>query len=185
MNVSELKPGIAINYKNGSWIVVSAQFVNPGKGTAFSRVKLKNLKTDQVVENTFKSNENIDPIDVVRNKCQYLYNAAGDYNFMDNDSYEQFSLDKDTIGNDTKYLVDGAECYALYIEGTPVSIQVPAKMNFKVIQAPPGVKGDTASGGGTKEVTIETGALIRVPLFIKEGEVIIVNTEDGSYVSKA
>ncbi len=184
MNVSELKPGTAINYKNGSWIVVSAQFVNPGKGGAFSRVKLKNLKTDQVIENTFKSTENIDPIDVVRTKCQYLYSTGNDYHFMDNDNYEQFSLDKTIIGNDTKYLIDGTECYALYIEGIPVSVALPPKMNFKVIESPPGVKGDTATGG-SKEVIIETGTSIKVPLFIKQDEIICVNTEDGTYVGKA
>lgn len=103
---------------------------------------------------------------------------------MDNDTYEQFTIDKETIGTDSKYYLDGTECYAMYIEGTPVSIQLPPKMDFKVISAPPGLKGDTATGGN-KDVTIETGAVLKVPLFIKEGEKIKINTEDGSYVSKA
>ena len=184
MNVSELKPGTAIKYKNGTWVVVSAQFVNPGKGGAFSRVRLKNLQTDQVVENTFKSTENIEEMDVVRKKAQYLYSDGTDFHFMDNDNYEQFSLGKDAIGDGVKFLIDGTECYIMYIEGKPVSVQLPPKMDFKVIQAPPGVKGDTATGG-SKEVTIETGTKIKVPLFIDEGETIKINTEDGSYVSKA
>ena len=184
MNVSELKSGTAMHFKNGSWVVVSAQFVNPGKGGAFSRVKLKNLETNQVIENTFKSTENIEEIDVERKKAQFLYNTGTEFFFMDNDSYEQFSLEKIAIGEGDKYLLDGTQCYVLYIEGKPVSVQLPAKMDFKVIEAPPGVKGDTATGG-SKEVVIETGTRIKVPLFIKEGEKICVNTEDGTYVSKA
>jgi len=176
--------GIAINWKHGSWLLVDAQFVNPGKGSAFTRSKLKNLKTGQVVENTFRSGEAVELIDVERKKCQYLYNDGSDFHFMDNDSYEQFSLDSEAIGNDKKYLIDDTECYAMHIDGNPVSIQLPVKMAFKVISTPPGVKGDTATGG-SKEATIETGAVIKVPLFIKENESIMVNTEDGSYVGKA
>ncbi len=181
---TDIKKGIAIVFKDQPWLVVEAQFVNPGKGSAFTRTKLKNLKTDQVVENTFRSGEAVETLDVVRKKCQFLYSDGNDYNFMDNESYEQFSLDASIIGNDTKYLIDGTECYALYIENVPVSVQLPAKMAFKINSTPPGVKGDTATGG-SKEAVIETGAVIKVPLFIEEGESIIVNTEDGSYVSKA
>ncbi len=183
-NVSELRGGTAIIYKNNPWVVVSSQFVNPGKGAAFARVKLKNLKTDQVVENTFKSTENIELADVVRKKAQFLYHDASNYNFMDNETYEQYSLSSEAIGDAKKFLLDGTDCYVLHIEGKPVSIQLPAKMDFKVIKTTPGVKGDTATGG-SKECTIETGTIIKVPLFIKEGETIKINTEDGSYVSKA
>ncbi|MBI4975504.1 elongation factor P [Candidatus Peregrinibacteria bacterium] len=181
---TELRKGLAISFKNSTWLFIEAQFVNPGKGSAFTRSKLKNLKTNQVIEYTFKSGEAVEVADVIRKKCQYLYNDSENYYFMDNDSYEQFSLDKDTIGNDSKFMLDGTECYAMYIDGTPVSIQLPPKMDFKVISTTPGVKGDTATGG-SKEATIETGAIVKVPLFIKEGEVIKVSTEDCSYVSKA
>jgi len=181
---TDIKQGLAIKYKNQDWLIATAQFVNPGKGAAFTRAKLKNLATGQVVENTFRSGESVDVIDVQRQKCQYMYNAGDEYNFMNNDTYEQFTLDKEAIGDAVRFLLDNTECYALYIEGTPVSIQLPPKMDFKVISTPPGVKGDTATGG-SKEATIETGTIIKVPLFIKEGEVIKVNTEDGSYVSKA
>lgn len=176
--------GIAIHWKHGSWLVAEAQFVNPGKGGAFTRCRLKNLKTGQLVENTFRSGEAVDLIDVERKKCQYLYNDGSDYYFMDNDSYEQFSMDSETIGDDKKYLVDNTECYAMHIDGAPASIQLPVKMAFKVTSTPPGEKGNTATGG-SKEAIIETGAVIKVPLFIKEGESILVNTEDGSYVGKA
>jgi len=176
--------GIAIKFKNQDWLVTESQFVNPGKGSAFTRTRLKNLKRDQSVEHTFRSGEAVELIDTQRKKCQFLYKDNDGFHFMDNETYEQFSMEKENIGNGDKFLIDGTECYALYIEGIPSSIQLPPKMDFKVIQAPPGVKGDTATGG-SKDVTIETGASIKVPLFIKEGETIKVNTDDGNYVSKA
>ena len=176
--------GIAISFKHGSWLVADAQFVNPGKGSAFTRTKLRNLKTDQVIDHTFRSGEAVELIDVERKKAQYLYKDNDGFYFMDNENYEQYSLEKKAIGDNDKFLVDGTEVYVLHIDSNPVSVQLPAKMDFKVIQAPPGVKGDTATGG-SKEVTIETGATVKVPLFIKEGESIKINTDDGSYASKA
>lgn len=181
---TSISKGLAIRFKDQPWLITKTDFVSPGKGTAFTRTKLKNLKTDQVIEVTFKSGESIEEIETIRKRCQYLYNDGSNFHFMDNESYEQFSLSKETIGDAYKFLLDGTECYALHIEGTPVSIQLPPKMDFKVISTTPGVKGDTATGGA-KECTIETGATIRVPLFIKEGEIIKVNTEDSTYVSKA
>lgn len=175
--------GLVILYKHSPWLVAEAQFVNPGKGAAFTRTKLKNLKTDQVIEITFRSGEAVETLETLRKKCQYLYNDGSNYHFMDNESYEQFDFGKTVIDNAKNYLIDGTECYALYIEGKPVSIQIPPKMTFTVMQTTPGVKGDTATGG-SKEATIETGAVIKVPLFIKEGEKIIVNTEENTYVSK-
>jgi len=180
---TSITQGIAINFKNQPWLVVSAQFVNPGKGAAFTRTKLRNLKTEQVVENTFRSGEAVEVIDVVRNKCQYLYSDGEDYYFMDNETYEQFSFTKQTLGDATNYLVENTDCHAMYLDGIPVSIQLPGKMSFKIVSTPPGVKGDTATGG-SKEATLETGAVVKVPLFIKEGESIIVNTETNEYVSK-
>ena len=181
---TDIKQGIAINFKGQPWLVVTAQFVNPGKGSAFTRTKLKNLKTEQVIENTFKSGEAVELADTIRKKCQYLYNDGDEYHFMDNEDYEQFSINKSALGEAAEFLLDGTECYALHIEGNPASIQLPPKMDFKVISTTPGVKGDTATGG-SKDCVIETGKTIKVPLFIKEGEVIKVNTDDGTYVSKA
>ncbi|MFH1284291.1 MAG: elongation factor P [Candidatus Peregrinibacteria bacterium] len=179
-----LRQGMAITFKNAPWLIISAQFVNPGKGCAFTRTKLKNLKTGQAVENTFKSGEAVELADVTRKKCQYLYNDGANYHFMDNENYDQFSLDKEALGDSTKFLLEGTECYAMHIEGKPVSVQLPPKMDFKVISTTPGVKGDTATGG-SKDCEIETGKTIKVPLFIKEGDTIKINTEDGTYVSKA
>ena len=182
-STTTITKGIAIQWKHGHWLVTEAQFVNPGKGGAFTRCKLKNLKSEQVVENTFRSGEAVELVDTMRQKCQYLYNDSSEYYFMNNESYEQFALSKTTIGDADKYLVDDTEVYVLIIDGTPISVQLPTKMTFVVTSTPPGVKGDTATGG-SKEAIIETGATIKVPLFIKEGEKIIVNTEENSYVSK-
>ncbi len=176
--------GIAIEFKNQPWLITETQFVNPGKGAAFTRAKLKNLKTGQVIENTFKSGESVELIDMSKNKCQFLYKDGDLWNFMDNTTYEQFSLETSAIGEVSKYLLEGTECYAMYLDGVPVNIQIPQKMDFKVVEAPPGLKGDTATGG-TKEVVIETGAKVKVPLFIKEGDVIKVNTDTNEYFSKA
>jgi elongation factor P len=181
---TDLRQGTTIMFKNQPWIIAKAQFVNPGKGAAFTRAKLRNLKTGNIVENTFKSGESVELADVIQKRCQHLYKDNSGFYFMDTDSYEQFSLDKDSIGDAGKYLIEGTECYAMYIDKIPVSIQVPPKMDFKVINTTPGVKGDTATGG-SKECTIETGTVVRVPLFIKESDTIKINTEDGSYVSKA
>jgi elongation factor P len=181
---NSITKGLAISFKRQPWIVLSTQFTNPGKGQAFTKARMRNLKTGQVLENTFKSGESVELLDTIRKKCQYLYNDGSDYHFMDNETYEQFALNKDTIQDAEKFLIDGTECYALHIEGNPVSIQLPPKMDFKVTKTTPGVKGDTATGG-SKDCTIETGTTIKVPLFIKEGETIKINTENGTYVSKA
>ncbi len=181
---TDVKQGLAILFKDQPWIITQAQFVNPGKGTAFIRVKLRNLKTEQTVEHTFKSGEAVETLEVLKTRCQFLYNDGEGYHFMDNENYEQFTLTESALGDATKYLIENTECYAMYIEKIPVSVQLPPKMDFKVISAPPGLKGDTATGG-SKDATIETGAVIKVPLFIKEDDIIKVNTDDGSYVSKA
>lgn len=183
-STSDITQGLAILHNGKPWLIIMAQFVNPGKGSAFTRAKLKQLRTNQVIEHTFRSGEAVELIDVVRNKCQYMYTDGESYHFMDNTTYEQFALDKESIGDAINYLIENTEVYAMYIEGNPVSIQLPPKMDFKVISAPPGYKGDTATGG-SKDVTLETGMVIKAPLFIKENDVIKVNTNDGSYVSKA
>lgn len=181
---TNITKGIAIKFKNQPYIIISTQFENPGKGAAFTRAKMKNLKTGQVLENTFKSGESVELLDTIRKKCQFLYRDGNEFHFMDNETYDQFILQKDAIENDVKFLLDGTNVHVLFIEKTPVSIQLPPKMNFKITKTTPGVKGDTASGGN-KDAEIETGAIIKVPLFIKEGETITINTENGTYVSKA
>ena len=159
------------------------QFVNPGKGAAFTRTKLKNAKTGKIFEVSFRSSETIEEANVEYRNCQYLYNDGTDMSFMDNTNYEQFTLPLENIGEMTDYIVDGSEVKVIFIDGNPFTIQLPPKMNFKVVEAPPGDKGDTATGG-SKQAIIETGAKVNVPLFIKEGDMIRVNTDTGEYVER-
>jgi len=180
---TDIRKGMALVFNGTTCLVTSTQFVNPGKGSAFTRAKLKNLRTGQVVESTFKSGESVEIADVQNKKCQYLYKDGAGYNFMDNDTYEQFALSAEDIAENGNYLKDGTNCYALYIDNNPVSIQLQPKMDFKVTFADPGVKGDSASGAN-KDCEIETGLKVKVPLFIKEGDIIKVNTETGEYDSK-
>jgi len=180
----KIAQGMVINYKNQPWAVARTTFVNPGNWRAFTKANLRNLKTGQMLEVTFRANDPVDQIDMAKQRCQFLYKDSEGYHFMNNDSYEQFFLTEEIIGGAKDYLLDGTDVYAMYLEGIPVSIELPPKMDFKVIETTPGVKGDTASGGD-KECTIETGIKVKVPLFIKEGDLIKVNTETGAYVGKA
>jgi elongation factor P len=180
----DLRQGTAVMYNHNPYLIVFSQFVNPGKGSAFTRAKMRNLKNGQMLEVTFKSGEALELVDMQHIKCQYLYNDGKSYYFMNNETYEQFSLDTDLLGDYVKYLRDGTECYALSIDGTVVSIQLPPKMDFKVLSTPPRSRGNTATTD-TKEAELGNGLVVKVPAFIEEGEMIRVNTEDGSYVGKA
>lgn len=180
---SDFKKGLPIKYNGETFILVGYQFVNPGKGTAFTRAKIKNIKTHKVMEVTFKSGEHIDEADVQYKRCQYMYTDGTDYNFMDNTNYEQFALPAEMVGEQADYMMENGEVTLTFVDNAPISVQLPPKMDFKVTDSPPGEKGDTATGG-TKQVTIETGAKVNAPLFIKEGDVIRVNTDTGEYVER-
>ena len=183
MNTSDFKKGLAVKYNGETYVITGYQFVNPGKGSAFTRTKLKNVKTGKVVEVSFRSNETIDEANMEYKKCQYMYNTGDSYSFMDNVSYDQFEISADVIGNMSNYLIEGGDVTVVFVDDLAVGVQLPAKMSFKVVEAPPGEKGDTATGG-SKFVVIETGASVNVPLFIKEGDRIKVNTESGEYVER-
>ncbi len=183
MTTSDFKKGLAIKYNNDTYILVGYQFVNPGKGTAFTRAKMKSIKSGKVVEVTFKSGENIEEANMEYKKCQYMYTDGTDYYFMDNVNYEQFSMPADVIGDQGAYMMDGGEVTIVFVDNLPVSIQLPPKMDFIVTEAPPGERGDTATGA-TKQVVLETGAKVSAPLFIKEGDKIRVNTDTGEYVER-
>lgn len=184
MQTSDFKKGLAIKYNNETYVIAGYQFVNPGKGAAFTRAKLKNVKTGRNVEVTFKSGENVEEANMETKRCQYLYNDTNEYTFMDNASYDQFAIGKEMIGDAADFLIDGTEVVVIFVDESPASVELPTKMDFKVISAPPGEKGDTATGG-TKPVIIETGATVSAPLFIKEGDMIRVNTESHEYVERA
>lgn len=183
MTTSDFKKGVAIKYNNETYVVVGYQFVNPGKGAAFTRAKMKNIRTAKVIEVTFKSGESIEEANMQYKKCQYMYNDGTDYYFMDNTNFEQFSMSAEILGDQGKYLMDGGEITTVFVDNLPISIQLPPKMDFLVADAPPGEKGDTATGG-TKLVTLESGATVAAPLFIKAGDRIKINTETGEYVER-
>jgi len=182
---SEIKKGIVIKFKDGLWLVTEFQFVNPGKGSAFYRTKLKNIKDGKVVENTFKSGETIEVADLTRKKMQYLYADGDNYFFMDPVSYEQIQLGIDLVGDRAPYLKEDLEVTVLFHEGNPVTIEIPIKITYEVVEAPPAVKGDTASGNLTKEVALENGLKMQAPIFIKQGDKIVINTDKGEYVERA
>jgi elongation factor P len=176
----DFKKGMAIKYEGETYVVTSAQHVNPGKGAAFTRCKMKNIRSERSIEVTFKSGEQPDEADMQFRRCQYMYSDGEEFNFMDNTNFEQFTLSKEMVGDLSDFLIEGGETTVIFVDDKPVSLQLPTKMEFKVITAPPGERGDTASSG-TKPVVIETGATINAPLFIKEGDVIKVNTETHEY----
>lgn len=183
MKSSDFKKGLAVKYNGDTYVIVTYQFVNPGKGAAFTRTKMKNVKTGKALEVSFRSDEQVEEANMEYKKCQYLYSDGSEFHFMDNASYEQFALSAEMVGEQSNYMMDGGNMTVVFVDNAPISLQLPPKMEFVVASAPPGEKGDTATGG-TKQVTLETGAKVNAPLFIKEGDKIRVNTETGDYVER-
>jgi len=184
-STSDIRKGAVIKNQNDLYVVVDFQHVNPGKGAAFVRTRMKSLANGKVIENTYKSGESLDIVSVQFQTMQYLYKTDGRYAFMNNQTYEQIEMDADLIGDDAKYLKEGLELVVGLYGERPVSVQLPKKIQYKVVEAPPAVKGDSASGNVTKEIVLENGLHIQAPIFIKEGEEILVNTETGDYSTRA
>ncbi len=183
-NTSEFKSGLKIMLDNDPYNIVENEFVKPGKGQAFSRVRVRNLKTGRVIERTFKSGESVEAADVIETEMQYLYNDSTEWHFMVTDTYEQFAADETAVGDTKQWLKEEDRCMVTLWNGQPLSITPPNFVTLKVTDTDPGVKGDT-SGGGSKPATLETGAVVRVPLFVQIDEVIKVDTRTGEYVSRA
>jgi len=174
---------MCIIFKDEPCLVVEKNFVSPGKGSAFFRTKLKNLKTKNVLEFTFKSGERIEEAHLQSVEFQYLFDDGNNFTFMNPRTYEQIIINDQMLGNFKNFLKDG-DLYQFYmLEGEPVSVRAPQKVTLKVIEAENAVKGNTVSGA-TKPVKVETGYELQVPLFIKEGDTIIINTETGEYVER-
>lgn len=184
-DTTDLKRDVFIMFKDAICAVVDFQHVNPGKGSAFVRTRLKNVLTGKVLEHTFKAGEGIDLVELERANMQYLYKDENNYQFMDNVSFEQHGLSVDLVGDKGRYLKEGQGVTVLMHGETPLSIDLSKKLTFKVIEAMPVEKGDSAQGRVTKEVTLETGMKLAVPVFVKEGEMVVVNTETGEYVERA
>jgi len=180
---SDFRNGMTIMLDGEIWIIVEFLHVNPGKGSAFVRTKLKNLKTGRVIDRTFRSGERVEDVRVERKQMQYLYQSEGQYVFMDNETYEQVALSEDLIGDKKQFLKEGQQVEVLFNGDIPVGIELPIFVELAVAKTEPGVRGDTASGG-SKPATLETGAVIQVPLFIEEGDVLKVDTRTGEYIER-
>lgn len=183
---NEIKKGVVLKDEAGLWLVTEFQHVNPGKGAAFVRSRIKNLQSGKTLERTYKTSESVELVSVDHRKMQFLFKDQAGYTFMDTDTYEQYALPEDQVGEQGKFLQEGMEVIVSLYNGNPIAVDLPRKMTFKVIESPDVVAGNTASGGNmTKEVVLEGDIHIRAPMFIKEGEEIIINTETGEYVERA
>lgn len=179
-----LSKGIIINFKNDLFEVIEAQHVNPGKGSAFTRTRLKSLRTGKVLDQTFKDSDTVDEVEVERRKMQFLYTDAAGATFMDNADYQQVTMSQEVVDTKLPYLQEGREVTILMYNGEPITVEIPRKVTLKIVETVPGVRGDTATNV-SKDAKLENGLMIRVPMFIKEGELVIVNTETGEYVERA
>lgn len=182
--MNEIKTGKKILWNGEPYMVMEYQHSFIGRGGAVMRTKLKNLLTGAIIDYTFHDKDKIDDAELGHSTAQYLYHSGDEYTFMDMESFDQFVLQKSVLGSMTSYFVEGTEAELLTWAGRPINVEIPVKVALKVTDAPPGLKGDTASGGD-KVVTTETGLTVTTPLFVKVGDTIIVNTEKGTYVSRA
>ncbi len=183
-STSEFRSGLKVIIDKDPYVILENEFVKPGKGQAFNRVKLKNLKTSRMIERTMKSGENLESADVVEKDMQYLYNDGESWHFMVADTYEQYEINKKTVADSALWLREQDVCLVILWNDAPLLVEPPNFVVLKVVETDPGLKGDT-SGGGGKPATLETGAVVRVPLFIRENELVKVDTRTGAYVSRA
>lgn len=183
VSTSDFKNGMCIVYDNKMWIIVEFQHVKPGKGGAFVRTKLKELKTGRVLDVTFRAGEKMDDVRVETKHLQYLYNDGEWFHFMDSSSYEQFELGADFVGEAAKWLRENDEVDVVYAGGEMIGVEPPMFVELEVTETDPGFKGDTVQGG-TKPATLETGAVVQVPMFINTGDRVKIDTRDGRYVTR-
>ncbi|MPW31432.1 elongation factor P [Agarivorans sp. B2Z047] len=182
-STSEFKGGLKIMLDGEPYAILENEFVKPGKGQAFNRVKLRRLLTGKVLEKTFKSGESVEAADVMDYELAYLYNDGEFYHFMNNDTFEQIAADEKAVGDTAKWLVEQDVCVITTWNENPIAVMPPNFVELEVTETDPGLKGDTAGTGG-KPATLSTGAVVRVPLFIQIGEVIKVDTRSAEYVGR-
>ena len=180
---NEIRGGMKIIVDRDPCIILENDFVKPGKGQAFNRIKYRNLKTGRVVERTYKSGDSLEAADVTDVEAQYLYNDGAHWHFMANETYEQFVMDDVLVGDAKLWIKEQAVCTLTLWNGAPLAVQPPNFVVLKIVETDPGVRGDT-SGGGGKPAKLETGAMVRVPLCVQEGELIKVDTRIGEYISR-
>lgn len=184
ISVNDFKTGLTIEVDGDIWRVVDFQHVKPGKGAAFVRSKLKNLRTGGVQEKTFRAGEKVAKAQIDNKKMQYLYESAGSYVFMDLDTYEQIELPEEQIADELKFMLENMEVNIIMYGSEVLGVDLPNTVVLEVAETEPNIKGDTSSGG-SKPATMETGLIVNVPFFVNQGDKLIVNTSDSSYVSRA
>jgi len=181
---NDFRTGVTIEIDNDVWQVVDFQHVKPGKGAAFVRAKLKNARTGAVVERTFNAGEKMPKAHVDRREMQYLYASDDQYNFMDNETFEQIALTAAQLGDATKFLKENMSIGIMFFQGSIIGVDIPNSVELTVIETDPGIRGDTATGG-TKPAKVETGYIVKVPLFINIGDVLRIDTRSGDYLERA
>ncbi|HHV45055.1 MAG TPA: elongation factor P [Firmicutes bacterium] len=184
ISVNDLRTGLTIVVEGDIYSVVEFLHVKPGKGAAFVRTKLKNVKTGAVVERTFRAGEKVEQAHIETSEMQYLYQSGNTYVFMNTETYEQLELSAAVLGDAAKYLKENMEILVQFYQGAPIGVILPTAVELKVVRTEPGFKGDTATGG-SKPAELETGLVVQVPLFIDEGEIVKVDTRTGEYISRA
>ena len=184
ISTNEFKTNLTVTIDNDPWQVVEFQHVKPGKGAAFVRAKMRNLATGAVIERTFNAGERLPEARIERRQMQYLYQSDDQYVFMDNETYEQMELTKEQIGNGINFLMENMDCKVISYEGRVLGVELPNTVILTVVETEPGIRGDTATGG-TKQARMNTGYVVKVPLFINEGEELQIDTRTGDYIARA
>ena len=183
VSTTEFRNGLKIEIDGEPYIIVEFQHVKPGKGGAFIRTKMKSLKSGNVIDRTFRSGEKVDVPELEEKTMQYLYAADKDRVFMDTTSYEQVSMSEKQLGDSINYLKENMEIKVLYFKGQPINVDVPMFVELAIARTDPGVRGDTASGG-SKPATLETGAVVKVPFYLNEGDIVKVDTRTGTFIER-
>ncbi|MCQ2362956.1 MAG: elongation factor P [Acidaminococcaceae bacterium] len=181
---NDFRTNMTITYEGDAWQIIEFQHVKPGKGAAFVRTKMRNLCTGAVIEKSFNPTEKFENAQIDRREMNYLYESDGQYTFMDNESFEQMELSKDQLGDALNYLIENMTVKIIIYESRILGVELPNTVELKVAKTDPGIRGDTATGG-SKPATMETGYIVKVPLFINEGDVLRIDTRSGDYIERA
>lgn len=184
ISVNDFKTGVTIEFENNVWQVIEFQHVKPGKGAAFVRSKLRNLRNGNIQEKTFRAGEKVAKAHIEHKTMQYLYASGDTHAFMDTSTYEQIEMQSSQLEHELKFIKENMEVSLVTYEGEILGVDLPNHVELEVTETEPGLKGDTVSGG-SKSATLETGLVVQVPLFINQGEMLIINTSDGKYMSRA
>jgi elongation factor P len=185
ISTNQFKNGTHIEIDGKIWKIIEFQHVKPGKGGAFVRTKLRRIEDGSVIDRTFRAGEKFRPVRTESKKMQYLYDSGDAAVFMDSQDYDQIEISRESLGDSMQWVLPNAEVDVLFVDEKASDVQVPSAIEMKVVQTDPGLKGDTASGGGNKPATLESGVVVQVPLFIEEGEAVRVDTRSGEYISRA